>query len=100
MTAFKIPVVTPVTTPDTRITKLAFKQRLSQAERIAIREAAKVNPEVFDFQDLVDSATFVDLSRQDTIDALNTLEAAGLIGAGRANEILTAPIQDIERFNG
>lgn len=86
-------------TPDTRITKLAFKQRLTQAERIGVREAAKTNAQVFDFQDLVDSATFVDLTRQDTIDGLASLEAAGLIGQGRSTEILTAPIQEIERFN-
>jgi len=97
MTAFFVgdPAIT-----DTRITKLAFKQRMTQPERIAIRAAAESNPVVFDFQDLVESATFVDLARQDTIDALNTLEAAGLLANGRAAVILTAPVQEIERFKG
>jgi hypothetical protein len=87
----------PIVTVDTRITKLAFKQRLTQAERIAIRQAAAANAQVFDFQDLVDSATFIDLSRQDTIEGVTTLEAAGLLAEGRAAEILTTPIDDSER---
>lgn len=94
VTYFKVeqaPVLPPL------ITKLAFKQRLKQEERIAIRTAAQANPVVYDFQNLIDSATFVDLSRQDTIDGLTAIESAGLLAEGRANEILTAPIQDHER---
>lgn len=82
------------------ITKLAFKQRLTQAERIAIRAAASSNPIVFDFLDILDSATFVDLQRADTIDGINAMEVAGLLAVGRATEILNAPVQDYERFNG
>lgn len=82
------------------ITKLAFKQRLTQAERIAIRAAASSNPIVFDFLDILDSATFVDLQRADTIDGINAMEVAGLLAVGRATEILNAPVQDHERFNG
>ena len=90
----------PVMPVDSRITKLAFKQRMTQAERIAIRVAAKNNPVVYDFQDLMDSATFIDLSRQDTIDGITAMESAGLLAEGRASEILTAPIDDLERFRG
>lgn len=82
------------------VTKLAFKQRLTQAERIAIRAAAAANPVVYDFLDILDSATFVDLHRQDTIDGINAMESAGLLAEGRATEILNAAIQDHERFNG
>lgn len=85
---------------DWRITKLAFKQRFTQGERIAIREAAKTIPEVYDFEDLVDSATFIDLQRSDTVTAVNAIEELGLIGKGRAVDILTAPIQDIEQYRG
>lgn len=88
------------TVTQTKITKLAFKQRMTQAERIAIREAAKTNGMVYDFQDLLDSATYVDLTRQDTIAGVNQLEEAGLLGAGRANEILTAPVQPEEAYKG
>lgn len=83
-----------------RITKLAFKQRLTQAERIAIRNAAKENDLVYDFQDLLDSATFVDLKRQDTIDGVNQLEQSGLLAEGRADEILNAPVQQHEVYRG
>lgn len=89
------PVIEPI-----RITKLAFKQRLTQTERIAIRAAASSNPVVYDFLDILDSATFVDLQRQDTIDGINAMESAGLLAVGRATEILNAPVQDHERFNG
>lgn len=81
-----------------RITKLGFKQRFSQDERIAIRAASAANPVVFDFQDLVDSATFIDLSRKDTVDAVNALEQFGLIAAGRASQILSPPVTELERW--
>jgi hypothetical protein len=83
-----------------RITKLAFKQRLTQAERITIREAATNNAVVYDFLDILESATFIDLERQDTIESVNQLEAVGLLGEGRANEILSSPVQPHEEFKG
>ena len=91
-------VLNPPAEPDTRITKLAFKQRLTQSELISIRAAAQENPVVYDFLDILDSATFIDLTRQDTIDGLTAMESAGLLAEGRANEILTAPIEEHERF--
>ena len=83
--------------PETKVTKLAFKQRMTAAERIAIRTAASTDPIVFDFMDLVDSAIYIDLARQDTQDGVNYLESAGLLAAGRAAQILTAPITQDER---
>ena len=83
---------------NTKITKLAFKQRLTQSERIAIRTAAATNPIVYDFLDIMDSATFIDLSRQDTIDGVNAMEAAGLLAVGRADEILNNPVQPDEEY--
>lgn len=82
---------------DMRITKLAFKQRFTADERIAIREAAAVNPQIYDFEDLVNAATYIDLSRTDTIAAVNAIEQAGLIEGGRAVEIISHPINEIER---
>lgn len=87
-------------TPDMRITKLAFKQRFTQQERIDIREASKTIPQVYDFEDLVNSATFIDLSRDDTKIAVNEIESVIPLTQGRANEILTAPIQEHERYRG
>ena len=80
------------------ITKLAFKQRFTAEERIAIRTAAAVNPIVYDFQDLVDSATYIDLGRVDTISAVNALEQYGLIAEGRAAEILSPPVNEDEKW--
>lgn len=88
-----------ITTPST-ITKLAFKQRLTQEERIAIREAAKMNPVVEDFQDLLSDATFVDLTRPDTVSAVNQLASVGLIDPSRVDIILNYPIQSHELYRG
>ena len=89
-----------VTQANKKLTKLSFKQRMTQEERIAVREAAKTNAAVYDFQDLLESATYVDLSRQDTIDGVNQLEQAGLLAAGRADEILTTPVHPAEEYRG
>lgn len=83
--------------PDNRITRLAFKSRMTTAERIAIRSASQTDPIIFDFMDLVSDAQFIDLSRQDTKDGVNYLESQGHLAAGRASEILTNPISQDER---
>lgn len=88
----------PVIVPETRMSVRAFKKRLTTAERVAIRAAATTDPIVFDFIDLVDSSTFIDLTDQDTVDGLNYCEAQGLIAAGRANDILSAPVTDNEKI--
>ena len=93
---------TPTAAPaaDRRITILAFKQRLTAAERKAIRAAAKTDEDVEDFVDLCDSATFIDLSRADTQAYVQALEAASLLGAGRAAQVLQAEIRADERIGG
>lgn len=87
--------------PDFRITNLAFVDRFTDAEAIAIDlasigatvEAAQVRR----YLDKVSKAAHIDLSRADAQAGVLALEAAGLIAAGRADEILLAPIQDTER---
>jgi len=76
------------TLKNSNISKLEFKQRLTQAERIAIRTAAKTDDIVYDFMDLLDSSSFIDLMHVDTIAGVNYLESQGLIATGRATEIL------------
>lgn len=71
-----------------RITKLEFLQRFTQAERVAIRTAAKQSVPIEDYLALVDAATFIDVTRADTVAGVQALEQLGLIGAGRALEIL------------
>lgn len=83
--------------PDMRITRLAFKNRMQPAERIAVRAAGNSDPIIFDFMDLVSDAQFIDLSRQDTINGVNYLGSQGHLTLERANEILTNPITDEER---
>lgn len=79
------------------ITGYAFKMRLTSAERIAIRTAAAASPAVADFMDLADSAQYIDLDLGTTRDGVEALEAATLIGVGRAAVILDTAIVDAER---
>lgn len=94
-----------------RITKLAFRNRFTKAEKAGIEFAALDDPTAPIAQrqqaaalraDLKDQeqATFIDLDDEDTRTGVLTLEAVGLIAAGRAVEILDTPVQDKERFTG
>jgi len=71
------------------LTKVAYLKRFTQAERIGIREAAKVNAVVEDYVELLNLAQDVDLADPETIAGVQQLEAAGLLVTGRAAEILT-----------
>lgn len=82
--------------PETKITRLAFKNRMTQDERIAIRTESETNYYVLDFMDLVADASFIDLSREDTIAGVNYLEGLGLLATGRADEILNTPVSPVE----
>ena len=96
---------------DRRITKLAFRNRFTKAEKAGIEFAALDDPTAPIAQrqqaaalraDLKDQeqATYIDLDDEDTRTGVLTLEGAGLIAAGRALEILDAPVQDKERLTG
>lgn len=89
---------------DMRITKRCFLDRLFPEEEIAI-DLASVGetPEaaaVRRFMRRIDMSPFVDLGLQQTKDGLHMVEQAGLMDEGRANEILTAPIKEHERYRG
>lgn len=91
------------------ITKLAFRNRFTSQEKVAIEMASLDDPTAslqqrqtsatlrYYLKD-VDAATYIDLDRADTQAGVQNLEAAGLIAAGRANEILTSPILPAERY--
>ena len=94
--------------PDSRVTKLAFRNRFTSAEKIAIEFACIDNPAAPMPQRLqsaalranqadLAAATFVDLAREDTRAGVQMLEAAGLLTEGRALEILDAPVEARER---
>lgn len=95
----------------TRLTKLGFRGRFAQAEKTAIELASLDDPAAAMAQraqaaDIrvyladVASATYIDPQRPETRAGVQALEAAGLIGAGRALQILDAPIQATEAFMG
>ena len=86
---------------DRRITKLAFMTRFTDAEAIGIdlaSQGATVEAATMRrYQAKVNAAEWIDLDREDTRTGVQTLEAVGLLAAGRALEILDAPILDHER---
>ena len=94
--------VEPVPVPELRrITRLAFLDRFTDAEAVAIDlasmgatvEAASVRR----YLSKVNAATFIDLDRADTRAGVQALEAGGLLGEGRALEIMDAPVEQHER---
>ncbi len=90
-----------------KITVLAFRNRFTQQEKIAMELASIDNPAApMQQRSLAASlrvaqadlnvATYVDTTRPDTIAGIQSLETYGIIGVGRADEILNAPVQAIE----
>lgn len=101
---------TPAAVPR-HMTKLGFRNRFTQPEKAGIEFAALDDPtapmparqqaaSVRAYQADVAAATFIDLDRADLRQGVQALEALGLLGSGRAAEILDAPITDIERYKG
>ena len=93
---------------DSRITRLAFRNRFTPTEKAIIELAALDDPSAAQSvrmraaalranQADIAAATFIDLGRPDTRAGVQMLEAAGLLAVGRALEILDAPIQPEER---
>lgn len=64
--------------------------RLTLAQR---QQAAAIRVHLAD----VSASTFVDLGRDDTRAGVQALETGGLIGVGRALQILDAPVEAHER---
>lgn len=93
---------------DSRITRLAFRSRFTQSEKIALEMAALDDPTAAmsarqqaaalrAYLADVGAATFIDLQRPDTRSGVQMLESVALLAAGRAAEILDAPVQAHER---
>lgn len=109
---FTEPEAPPTPPPEPiRITKLAFRNRFTQAEKVAIEIAALDNPAASmpvraqsaalrASQQDVAVAQFIDLTRADTRAGVQMLETAGLLAAGRALEILDTPPTEMEVWNG
>ena len=69
-------------------TKLEFITLFTDAEIGNILTEAKTNSNVAIFLKKVELAGEIDLADQRTINGVNWLEANGIIGAGRASEVL------------
>lgn len=102
------PAAQPAPTQNRHITQLAFRRRFTKAERSAVEWAAVDKPDRPDPErqmaaalraDLKDQeqAGFIDLDDPDLIEGVTAMEGYGLIAAGRAAEILSAPVQGGER---
>lgn len=74
--------------PPRLISKVEYLRRFSTEERVAIRTAAKQNAVLEDYLSLLELAADIDLDDPDTIGAVHMLESVGLVGAGRAAEVL------------
>lgn len=89
------PPAPPPAPIEPKITRLAFLNRFTDAEAIAIDlssmgatvEAAALRL----YMAKVNAAMFIDLSREDTRAGVQQLEAMGLLSQGRALQILDAP---------
>lgn len=86
------------------ITRLAFRERFTSAELLGIIAASEVaNTEGYTLQMMLQNqavATFVDLSRSDTIAGVNALATMGLITSARATTILTTVPMLTELYQG
>jgi hypothetical protein len=94
-----------------KITVLALRNRFTQTEKITLEMAALDNPAgVTQQRQLAASlrvmmadlnvASYVDVTRPDTIAGIHSLETYGLIGAGRADQILSTTTLPIELYQG
>lgn len=90
----------PSAVQQTKITKLAFRNRFTFAEKVAIETAAETDPAVRVLLKDQEAATFIDLSRQDTLDGVQLLVTKSLLTAERASEITSATIQPEETYRG
>lgn len=96
----KLPAALPRPAPKRLLTRLAFRNRFTPAEKVALYTAANSNVQIKIYLDDLAAATFVDPERPDTVAGVQALEAATIIGPGRAAEILTAPVTDEEMWVG
>lgn len=70
------------------LTKREFLKRFTPTEYATIKAATVANGAIDYYWQLFMVAEFVDIDDPDTIGGIQTLESIGLIGAGRAAEIL------------
>jgi hypothetical protein len=74
--------------PTTKLSKLDYMNRFTEAELATIYTVAKANVAVEVWLEKFKLASDIDLADPRTIGGVQALEAAGLLSAGRAGEIL------------
>lgn len=77
-----------VAPPERNVTKLEYLRRFTGQERVTIRQAAKENPVLEDYLAMLEIAQDINLDDPATQGGVQALEIAGLIGEGRAAEVL------------
>ena len=86
-----------------KITPLAFLNRFTTAEQVAAELASVDNPSATlqsrqmaatlrVYLRNINVAAYIDLDREDTQAGVISLESAGILAIGRANDILSAPV--------
>lgn len=87
------------------ITRLAYRNRFNQTEKVTIKMASlglipELTPQqraaIAVAEDDIMAAGYIHLDRPETIAGTQALEAAGLIGVGRATAILSPPVYSAE----
>lgn len=69
-----------------RLTRYEFRSQFTAAEKVAMYDSTDTIIRIF--LDDIQSAQYIDVTSQDTIDGVAYLEAQGLIAAGRSTDIL------------
>lgn len=83
-----------------RMTRLAFRNRFTFEEKVAIETAAETDATVRVLLKDQSEATYIDLERADTQQGTMLLVQKGLITSERASEILSLDIQPDEEYRG
>jgi len=84
--------------PDTSITRLALRNRFTFAEKVDIETAAETDPVIRVLLKDLEAANYIDLSRSESLAAMQVLESKGILAEGRSVEIMDADaITDMER---
>ena len=81
-----------------KITKLAFRNRFTPAEKLSIETASSNSPAVRVILKDLDAATFIELTRRDLKEALNILVIEELLTEQRLSEILSTDIAQHEIY--
>ena len=101
---FTPPPTVPAPVLDRHITQFAFITRFTDGEAIAIdlasQGATAQAAAMRRYQNKIAAATWIGLDDPMTRGGVQQLESVGLIGAGRAAQILDAPVQPGERPGG